>query len=182
MLEFYLLVTLIVSVFLFCTETLITLYFPYKNIKTKYIVNSIFCAIIMFSIMSYTMYLSSIVMSEITIFLISGTIGIIMSILMYKDKMRNINQKDVVTEARENLITELKKEEEELQKAAIIIEQFKYKMGKSTENYENDLDKYKKKIEKLEKELSKSKEESNTYQIKIIGIYIIIYMIIFITT
>jgi hypothetical protein len=50
-------------------------------------------------------------MSEITIFLISGTIGIIMSIMMYKDKMRNINQKDVITEARENLITELKKEE-----------------------------------------------------------------------
>lgn len=111
MLEFYLLVTLIVSVFLFCIETLITLYFPYKNIKTKCIVNSIFCGIIMFSIMSYTMYLSSIEMSEITIFLISGTIGIIMSILMYKDKMRNINQKDVITEERENLITELKKEE-----------------------------------------------------------------------
>lgn len=106
MLEFYLLVTLIVSVFLFCIETLITLYFPYKNIKTKCIVNSIFCAIIMFSIMSYTMYLSSIEMSEITIFLISGSVGIIMSILMYKDKMRNINQKDV--------ITELKKEEENL--------------------------------------------------------------------
>lgn len=104
MLEFYLLVTLISSIFLFCTETLITLYFPYKNIKTKYIINSIFCAIIMFSIMSYTMYLSSITMSEITIFLISGTVGIIMSLLMYKDKMRNINQKDVITEARENLI------------------------------------------------------------------------------
>lgn len=104
MLEFYLLVTLIASVFLFCIETLITLYFPYKNIKTKYIVNSIFCAIIMFSIMSYTMYLSSIVMSEITIFLISGTIGIIMSILMYKDKMRNINQKDVKKQ-EENLVS-----------------------------------------------------------------------------
>lgn len=114
MLEFYLLVSLIVSVFLFCIETLITLYFPYKNIKTKYIVNSIFCAIIMFSIMSYTLYLSSIVMSEITIFLISGTIGIIMSIMMYKDKMRNINQRDVITEARENLITELKAQEENL--------------------------------------------------------------------
>lgn len=114
MLEFYLLITLIVSIFLFCTETLITLYFPYKNIKTKCIVNSIFCAIIMFSIMSYTMYLSSIEMSEITIFLISGTISIIMSILMYKDKMRNINQKDVITEERENLITELKKQEENL--------------------------------------------------------------------
>lgn len=108
MLEFYLLVTLIVSIFLFCTETIITLYFPYKNIKTKYIVNSIFCAIIMFSIMSYTMYLSSIAMSEITIFLISGTIGIIMSILMYKDKMRNINQKDVITGLKaqeENLVS-----------------------------------------------------------------------------
>lgn len=114
MLEFYLLVTLIVSVFLFCIETLITLYFPYKNIKTKYTVNSIFCAIIMFSIMSYTLYLSSIEMSEITIFLISGTVGIIMSILMYKDKMRNINQKDVITEERENLITELKAQEENL--------------------------------------------------------------------
>ena len=114
MLEFYLLVTLIVSVFLFCIETLITLYFPYKNIKTKYIINSIFCAIIMFSVMSYTMYLSSIEMSEITIFLISGTVGIIMSILMYKDKMRNINQKDVITEERENLITELKRQEENL--------------------------------------------------------------------
>lgn len=114
MLEFYLLVTLIVSIFLFCTETLITLYFPYKNIKTKCIVNSIFCAIIMFSIMSYTMYLSSMAMSEITIFLISGTVGIIMSILMYKDKMRNINQKDVITEERENLITELKAQEENL--------------------------------------------------------------------
>jgi hypothetical protein len=53
-------------------------------------------------------------MSEITIFLISATIGIIMSILMYRDKMRNINQKDIITEARENLITELKKEEENL--------------------------------------------------------------------
>ena len=108
MLEFYLLVTLIVSVFLFCTETLITLYFPYKNMKTKYIVNSIFCAIIMFSIMSYTMYLSSIEMSEITIFLISGTVGIMMSILMYRDKMRNINQKDVITELKrqeENLVS-----------------------------------------------------------------------------
>lgn len=104
MLEFYLLVTLISSIFLFCTETLITLYFPYKNIKTKYIINTIFCAIIIFSVMSYTMYLSSIAMSEITIFLISGTVGIIMSLLMYKDKMRNINQKDVITEARENLI------------------------------------------------------------------------------
>jgi hypothetical protein len=60
------------------------------------------------------MYLSSIEMSEITIFLISGTIGIIMSLLMYKDKMRNINQKDVITEARENLITEFKKQEENL--------------------------------------------------------------------
>ena len=68
MLEFYLLVSLIVSVFLFCAETLITIYFPYKNIKTKYIVNSIFCAIIMFSIMSYTMYLSTIEIYEITIF------------------------------------------------------------------------------------------------------------------
>ena len=56
----------------------------------------------MFSIMSYTMYLSSIAMSEITIFLISGTVGIIMSILMYKDKMRNINQKDVITEERKS--------------------------------------------------------------------------------
>jgi len=53
-------------------------------------------------------------MSEITIFLISGTIGIIMSIIMYKDKMRYINQKDVITEARENLITELKAQEENL--------------------------------------------------------------------
>lgn len=114
MLEFYLLVTLISSIFLFCTETLITLYFPYKNIKTKYIINSIFCAIIMFSVMSYTMYLSSIAMSEITIFLISGTVGIIMSLLMYKDKMRNINQKDVITEAKENLVTELIEQEENL--------------------------------------------------------------------
>lgn len=108
MLEFYLLVTLIFSIFLFCIETLITLYFPYKNIKTKYIINSIFCSIIMFSIISYTMYLSNIAMSEITIFLISGTIGIIMSILMYKDKMRNINQKDVITEFKaqeENLVS-----------------------------------------------------------------------------
>ena len=118
MLEFYLLVTLISSIFLFCIETLITIYFPYKNIKTKYIVNSIFCAIIMFSIMSYTMYLSSIEMSEITIFLISGTIGIIMSILIYKDKMRNINQKDV--------ITELKKQEENL----VSINDFIGKTGK----------------------------------------------------
>ena len=114
MLEFYLLITLISSIFLFCIETLITLYFPYKNIKTKYIINSIFCAIIMFSIISYTMYLSNIAMSEITIFLISGTIGIIMSILMYKDKMRDINQKDVITEERENLITELRTQEENL--------------------------------------------------------------------
>lgn len=107
MLEFYLLITLISSIFLFCIETLITLYFPYKNIKTKYIINSIFCAIIMFSIMSYTMYLSSIAMSKITIFLISGTIGIIMSILMYKDKMRNINQKDIIEsrEQKENLVS-----------------------------------------------------------------------------
>ena len=43
-------------------------------------------------------------MSEITIFLISGTIGIIMSILMYKDKMRNINQKDVKKQ-EENLVS-----------------------------------------------------------------------------
>lgn len=126
MLEFYLLVTLIASVFLFCTETLITLYFPYKNIKVKYIINSIFCAIIMFSIMSYTMYLSNIVMSEITIFLISGTVGIIMSILIYKDKMRNINQKDVITEERENLITELKAQEENL----VSINDFISKTGK----------------------------------------------------
>lgn len=101
MLEFYLLITLISSIFLFCVETLITLYFPYKNIKTKYIINSIFCAIIMFSIMSYTMYLSNIVISKITIFLISGVIAIIISLLMYKDKMRNINQKDIITESRE---------------------------------------------------------------------------------
>lgn len=134
MLEFYLLVTLIVSVSLFCIETLITLYFPYKNIKTKCIVNSIFCAIIMFSIMSYTLYLSSIVMSEITIFLISGTIGIIMSILMYKDKMRNINQKDVITEARENLITELKKQEENL----VSVNDFIGKTGKI--NYKSELE------------------------------------------
>lgn len=101
MLEFYLLITLISSIFLFCIETLITLYFPYKNIKTKYIINSIFCAIIMFSIMSYTMYLSNIMISKITIFLISGAIAIITSLLMYKDKMRNINQKDIITESRE---------------------------------------------------------------------------------
>jgi hypothetical protein len=50
------------------------------------------------------MYLSSIEMSEITIFLISGTIGIIMSLLMYKDKMRNINQKDVKKQ-EENLVS-----------------------------------------------------------------------------
>lgn len=108
MLEFYLLTSLIVSIFLFCIETLITLYFPYKNIKTKYIVDSIFCTIIMFSIMSYTMYLSSIEMSEMTIFLISGTIAIIMFILMYKGKMSNINKKDVITELKaqeENLVS-----------------------------------------------------------------------------
>lgn len=108
MLEFYLLTSLIVSIFLFCIETIITLYFPYKNIKTKYIVNSIFYAIIMFSIISYTICLSSIEMSEITIFLISGTIAIITSLLMYKDKIWNINQKDVITELKaqeENLVS-----------------------------------------------------------------------------
>jgi hypothetical protein len=65
-------------------------------------------------------------MSEITIFLISGTVGIIMSIIIYKDKMRNINQKDVITEERENLIAELKKQEENL----VSVDDFIGKTGK----------------------------------------------------
>ena len=101
MMEFYLLSTLIISVFLFCVETLITIYFPYKNIKTKCIVNSIFCFVMLFSILSYTMYIGNLVMETSTIFTISSIISVLLSVLMYKDKMKHANDKDVITEELE---------------------------------------------------------------------------------
>lgn len=88
------------------------------------------------------------------------------------DEFKRANELEILNRDKDDRIEELtidiNKKGEELQKANIILEQFKYKIGKSKENYENDLETYKKKIEKLEKELSKTKEESNNYQIKVI--------------
>lgn len=77
-------------------------------------------------------------------------------------------EKRELTKNNDELNKIINRKDEELQKASLIIEQLKYKSGKSKENYDNDIQEYGKRIDKLENQLKNEKEKSNTYQIKII--------------
>ena len=88
------------------------------------------------------------------------------------DEFNRANELDKEKRELANVIKDLNKKiyvkDEDLKKASLVVEQMKYKYGKSQENYNNDLDFKNKEISKLENSLIKEKEKSNTFQIKII--------------
>lgn len=104
MIETYLLYALVFSIFLFCVETIVLLYIPYAKPKLRQIIHSVcFCGI-MFSIISYIMYVCNISLEMSTLLIISATISIIVSVVLFMDKLDEIeNVNDV--ENQENFMT-----------------------------------------------------------------------------
>lgn len=104
MVETYLLYALVFSIFLFCVETIVLLYIPYAKPKLRQIIHSVcFCGI-MFSVLSYIMYVCNISLEISTLLMISATISIFVSAVFFLDKLDEIesvnydeNQEDFMT-------------------------------------------------------------------------------------
>lgn len=96
MLGTYLLAALVLSIFLYCCVSLITVYFPFKNLKTHCIVNSLFNTIIVFSMLSYILFFGNLTFQTHTIFLISGIVSIIYGFMIYKEKTKKMLEEKTI--------------------------------------------------------------------------------------
>lgn len=104
MFETYLLYALVFSIFLFCLETIVLLYIPYAKPKLRQIIHSVCFFGIMFSTLSYIMYVCNISLEMSTLLIMSATISIIVTVILFMDKLDEIeNVNDV--ENQENFMT-----------------------------------------------------------------------------
>lgn len=82
------------------------------------------------------------------------------------EEFKRSNQLEVIIKEKENRIEFLEKKEDELNKAYIILEQFKFRHGKQQEEIESLKDKNK----KLKEDMKKQKEETNNSIIRMMSL------------
>lgn len=82
------------------------------------------------------------------------------------DEFKRSNELARIVKEKDKEIEKLEKKEEELNKACIVLEQFKYRHGKQ----EEEILELKDKIKKIKEELKKQKEETNNSIIRTMSI------------
>lgn len=99
--EIYLLCSSLFSIFLFSVTYIIMCYIPFKNEKNKYVINSIFCIIILFFIFSYIIYGSNLMMEVSSALIIGAISSILLTLSMFYDKLfdkhKKVNNKEIIS-------------------------------------------------------------------------------------
>lgn len=99
--EIYLLLLLVCSILMFGISTIIMCYKPFKNERIKYVIYSIFSTVILFSIISYLLYVSNLTMGISSILIIGFISSVLLTLFMFYEnlfgKQKIVNKKEIVS-------------------------------------------------------------------------------------